>query len=310
MVNKIETLRSAKAVGEVHFSRETGRRLAENDLPKKDVLPTARAAALLAAKKTPEIIPDCHPLPLDFIEVSFTIEEEKVLVEAEAACIAKTGVEMEALTAVAAACLVIYDMLKPIEKSLEISGIHLVEKRGGKSDFTFRPPADFSCAVVITSDRSFEGKREDKTGPLIQEKLKSFGVEKIEYVLLPDDKGKIQETIRNLVVKEHRLILTSGGTGLSPRDVTVDAVRELLDREIPGVMEAARAFGQRRTPYAMLSRGVAGIIGECVVVTLPGSRSGVEECLAALFPALFHVYKPMAAGKKKASVPEGKAPCD
>ena len=93
-----------------------------------------------------------------------------------------------------------------------------------------------------------------------------------------------------------KLIITTGGTGLGPRDVTVEATREVIDREIPGIMEAARSFGQRRTPYAMLSRGLAGQKGDTIIVNLPGSSRGVEESLDAVFPAVLHAYKMMGGG--------------
>ena len=89
------------------------------------------------------------------------------------------------------------------------------------------------------------------------------------------------------------LILSTGGTGLGPRDVTVEATKEIIDREIPGIMETARAYGQERTPYAMLSRGLAGQRGDTLIINLPGSSKGVEECLNAIFPAVLHGYKMM-----------------
>lgn len=310
VLDKMETRRFARAQAFVRAAAATLERLKADDLPKKGVLAAARVAGLLAAKRTPEWIPDCHPLPLDYAEVRLEIREGGVGIEAEAACIAKTGVEMEALTAAAAAALTVVDMLKGVDDSLEIVGIRLLEKRGGRSDFAFRIPSGFRAAVVVTSDRSFEGRREDKTGRLLMEFLRSQGVAEVSYHLLPDDRERIREKLQTLADSGTRLILTTGGTGLSPRDVTVEAARDVLERELPGVAEAARAFGQRRTPYAMLSRGVAGLRGDCLIVTLPGSRRGVEESLVALFPALFHAYKPLAAGRT-AGAPQsrGETPC-
>ena len=92
------------------------------------------------------------------------------------------------------------------------------------------------------------------------------------------------------------LILTTGGTGLGPRDVTVEAVKGLIERDIPGVSETMRAYGQKRTPYAMLSRGAAGFIGKTLVITLPGSARGAKECLTALFPSILHVFNMVAGG--------------
>lgn len=291
---KIETARRALAEGYLKASPEALRRMQLNELPKPDVLATARAAALLAAKKTPEMIPHCHPLPIDKVRIDFEVRESEVRVTAEVLCVAKTGVEMEALCAVNAALLVIYDMLKCIDDHQEITGVKLLEKEGGKSDYPVKIPAGFKAAVIISSDRCSKGISEDKTGPWLIDTLRGYGIAEPQYRLLPDEPEQMKAAINELCASGIDLILTSGGTGLSPRDKTVEAVSEVIDRELPGAMEAARAFGQKRTPYAMLSRGIAGQKGKTLIVTLPGSTAGVRESMAALYPYLFHAHKIMA----------------
>ncbi|MES2201771.1 MAG: bifunctional molybdenum cofactor biosynthesis protein MoaC/MoaB [candidate division FCPU426 bacterium] len=293
---KIETARRALAEGWIRLSEEALKRMASNDLPKPDVLATARAAAVLAAKKTPDLIPYCHPIPLDHVRVNFEAGAGRVRVEAEVLCVAKTGVEMEALCAVNTALLVIYDMLKCVDKDMEIGGIRLLEKDGGKSDYPVRLKQGFRAAVVISSDRCSKGLAEDKTGPWLLEKLAGFGVAETQHHLLPDEPLQMQALLEKLCAEGVDLVLTSGGTGLSPRDRTVEAVSKVIEREIPGAMEAARAFGQKRTPYAMLSRGIAGQKGKTLIVTLPGSSAGVRESMAALYPYLFHAHSIMAQG--------------
>ncbi len=132
---KEETLREAVAAGEVRMQPETLRLLRAGNLPKGDVLGTARVAAVLAAKRTAELIPLCHPLPLTFVGVEFSFDEQgsRVLIEATTRCRGRTGVEMEALTAVSVAALTIYDMAKAVEKTMTIGEIRLVRKVGGKS---------------------------------------------------------------------------------------------------------------------------------------------------------------------------------
>ncbi len=299
--HKIETHRTAKAEGFVKMAPETIRKAKANEGPKKDVFITARVAGVMAAKKTPDLIPDCHPLLLEKVEVVVTPLEDSVKVTAEVSCTAKTGVEMEALAAVSAACLTIYDMLKPLDKNMEITGIKLTEKTGGKSDFKHQVPAGFRAAVVTSSDRSHQGLREDLSGPYLIEVLKSLGLAEPSYDLLPDDKTLLVSKLNSLCESGVDLILTTGGTGLSPRDVTVEAAKEVIEREIPGVMEAARAYGQKKTPYAMLSRGVAGQKGKTLIVTFPGSQGGCEDSVKALFPYLLHAYKPMKTGKPRPS---------
>ena len=289
---KIETLRKAVACSFLKANPETIKRLLENDLPKKDALVVARVAGIAAAKKTHEIIPYCHPLPVDVVEIEFEVLPDEVKITATVAAIWKTGVEMEALTAASVAALTLYDMLKPVDKNMEIVSTKLLEKTGGKSDFVEKIPKDFKTAVIVTSDSTAKGTRFDKSGRVIEERLKKEGIVP-EYVVLPDDGPMIQAKIEEFVKKGVQLIITTGGTGLGPRDVTVEAAQAVIDREIPGIMEAARNFGQRKTPYAMLSRGVAGQKGNSIIVNFPGSSRGVEESLDAVFPAVLHAYKMM-----------------
>lgn len=290
--HKTETRRTARAQAVVKVSPATIGRLKRNDLPKKDVLIVARTAGMMAAKKTPELLPDCHPLNLEAVEVALIPGQGRILIESRVALTAKTGAEMEAITAVTVAALTVYDMLKPIDKKLEITGIKLLEKTGGKSS---RPPAPprLKAAVVVVSDRSSKGVRKDTSGPRIQSFLKSLGIVKPSYHLVPDERVQVASLVKNLCHQGTDLILTTGGTGLSPRDVTVETVKQIIDREIPGIAEAARGYGQKRTPYAMLSRGIAGQRGKSLIVTLPGSPKAVEEWLAALFPGLLHAFDVM-----------------
>lgn len=292
ITHKIETLRRATAESRVKVSPQTLVRLLQNDLPKKDALPIARAAGVMAAKKTPELLPYCHPVPIDWVEIDFDTRGSEIFICATVEAAAKTGVEMEALTAASIAALTIYDMLKPIDEAIEITSTKLLTKTGGKSSFKEKIPAGFRAAVIVSSDSTARGARSDKSGRLIQERLRSLGVT-AEYEIVPDDKTVLSSMILGFCDRQFHLVITTGGTGLGPRDVTVEATEAVIDRQIPGIMEAARAYGQRRTPYAMLSRGIAGQKGNTIVVNLPGSSRGVEESLDAVFPAIFHAYKMM-----------------
>lgn len=292
VTDKTDTLRKAVATSTVLAKPETLERLKSNDLPKKDVLAVARTAGVMAAKKTSELIPYCHPIPVDFVEINFEVQADRVVITASIETVWKTGIEMEALTAASVAALTIYDMLKPVDKELEITSTKLVEKKGGKSDRKEWIPKGFSAAILVTSDGTFRGTREDKSGKIIKERLEEFGITP-SYEVLPDDKPIIVAKLNELCRKGVLLILTTGGTGLGPRDVTVEATREIMDREIPGIMEAGRAYGQRRTPYAMLSRGLAAQKGNTLIINLPGSSNGVRESLNAIFPAVLHSYQMM-----------------
>ncbi len=292
ITNKIKTLRTARAQATVRMSSATVERVRNNDLPKADVLPIARAAGIMAVKKTWEILPYCHPIPIDWVEVKFDVKEDSIVIEVTAEAVAKTGVEMEALTGASVTALTLYDMLKPIDEDLEILGVKLLEKKGGKSSFVEKIPKGFRAAVLVSSDSTAKGTRQDKSGKIICERLLGLGIE-VEYQIVPDDEVLIEATLQNFCEQKINLVLTTGGTGLGPRDVTVEATEKVIERIIPGIMEAARAHGQNRTPYAMLSRGLAGQKGNTIIVNLPGSSKGVEESLDAIFPSILHAYKMM-----------------
>lgn len=210
----------------------------------------------------------------------------------------KTGVEVEAITAVSHALLNAYDMLKPLDQSLRLTDIQVVKKRGGKSSFSDKFSEPLKAAVLVVSDSTHAGTREDKSGLIIKGFFEDLPVQVSIYEVLPDDRKLISERLCALADREkmNLVFTTGGGTGLGPRDVTPEATLDALERTIPGIVEAIRKHGKDRTPYAMLSRGEAGVRGECVIVNLPGSSKGALESMQALFPGLLHIF-PMMQGK-------------
>jgi cyclic pyranopterin phosphate synthase len=293
---KLDTLREATAEATVRVRPETIDMVKSGNVPKGNVIEMARAAGILGAKKTSELIPFCHQVPLDWISVDFEFGE-KIVIKTQAKAIWKTGVEMEALTAASIAALTIYDMLKPIDDSLEITSVKLIEKRGGKSEWKQHLKPPLKAAVLVLSDTVSQGKKEDKSGKIIVEKLKKEPVEVVEYRILPDDFDMIKRELIRLSDEEKvDLILTSGGTGLSPRDVTVDATKTVIQRDVPGIPEAARIYGFQRTPYAMLSRETAGVRGKTIIINLPGSSRGASESMDALFPWVLHAFHILRGG--------------
>lgn len=295
-IDKITTKRTATAQAVLKMTEALLEALRSGATPKGNALEVARAAGILAAKRTWEIIPFCHPIPIDQIRIEYALQDGAVRITATVEAVWKTGVEMEALTAAQTAALVLFDMLKPLGTGMSITDVKVLEKRGGKADFQETWPRHFKAAVIVVSDGTFAGTREDRSGKIILEKLSRYGIRDCDYLILPDEKPKIAEALLDFCRKKYALVITTGGTGLGPRDVTVEATKSVLEREIPGVMEAVRAFGQQRTPHAMLSRGVAGLRGETLILNLPGSSRGAAESLEALFPAILHAYKTMAGG--------------
>ena len=289
ITHKNDTLRKAVAVATVQVSlQETIDMVQQRKVPKGDVFEFARAAGLLGIKKTSDVIPDCHPLPIEFAAITYTIEGLEIVITVEVHSIYKTGVEVEAMHGAMVVALTMYDMLKPVDKGIEVKDIKLLSKQGGKSDKMATPA--LRCAVVVCSDTVSKGEKTDAAGKAVIEKLKTLQLDTALYEVIPDVFDLIQSTLTSLCKDGYDLLLFTGGTGVSPRDITPDAVRPLLDIEIPGIMETARSYGQHRMPYAMLSRGVAGFVNNTLVITLPGSVKGAQETMDAIFPQVLHSY--------------------
>ncbi|UJP63592.1 bifunctional molybdenum cofactor biosynthesis protein MoaC/MoaB [Mongoliitalea daihaiensis] len=292
ITHKSSTLRKAIAQAIVKVSsQETITAVVEKKVPKGDVFEMAKVAGLFAAKRTADMIPDCHPLPIEFTAVTYEIKDLEIFVFVEIHTIYKTGVEVEAMHAASVVALTMYDMLKPIDKNISIEQIKLIQKKGGKSDLAKTIGKDLKAAVIVCSDSIAAGQKEDQAGKVIIQKLEALQVQCQEYSIIPDAIEAIQSKLKTLVTTEIDLVIFTGGTGLSPKDVTPEAIRPLIEREVPGIEEAIRSYGQQRVPTAMLSRSVAGIIGNTLVLALPGSTKGAEESMDAIFPAVLHVFK-------------------
>jgi cyclic pyranopterin monophosphate synthase len=291
---KPDSHRTAQAKAVLNIDAKTAVLIRQGKSPKGDIMEAAKIAATSGAKKTSDLIPYCHPIPIDHIKVQVSVKSHAIEVDVEVKSIWKTGVEMEALSGACIGALTIYDMLKPIDDTLFISSVKLVEKSGGMSHFAIKQGNKIRAGVIVVSDSVAAGKRADKSGKLIVKTLKNRGIDVVKSQVVPDDSSVIEELLIKYSDDLHlNLILTTGGTGLGPRDVTPEATRNILEREITGIAEGSRSYGQRRTPLSMLSRGVAGVRGKSLIINIPGSLSAVSESLEFLFPGLEHAFKIM-----------------
>ena len=340
---KPATARRAVAEAFVAMSAETLSLVIDGRAAKGDVLGVAELAGVMGGKRTSELIPLCHPVALTDLLVTVTPDRAAggLRVRAEAATTGQTGVEMEALTAASVAALTVYDMVKGVERGVEIRSVRLVSKTGGKSGEWHRPtdrdaagggrrrpatpaaagpaiasragsggrarraertvsdvpsigplPAGARALVVTVSDGVAGGTRQDESGVALANRLALAGF-RVDRVSIADDRASIERALRDGAV-DHLLVISTGGTGLTPRDVTPQATHAVIDYEVPGLAEAMRAAGRAKTPMADLSRGVVGVIGRSLVVNVPGSPKAALESLAALEPTLGHALETLA----------------
>ena len=291
---KPDSYRTARAKAVLNIDANTAILIGQGKSPKGDIVEAAKIAATSGAKKTSDLIPYCHPIPIDQIKVQVSVKSRAIEVDVEVKSIWKTGVEMEALSGACIGALTIYDMLKPIDDTLFISSVKLVEKSGGIGQFAIKVGNKIRAGVIVVSDSVATRKRADKSGKFIVKSLKNRSIDVVKYQVVPDDSSAIEELLIKYSDDLHlNLILTTGGTGLGLRDVTPEATRNVLEKEITGIAEGSRAYGQRRTPLSMLSRGVAGVRGKSLIINVPGSLNAVSEFLEFLFPGLEHAFKMM-----------------
>lgn len=300
---KSVTKRRALAKGSISVASKTIAMIKDGTSPKGNILAIAEVAGIMAAKNTSQLLPLCHPLLLDSVRIWYQVNDSEVIAHCEVICHARTGVEMEALVGVNVCLLTIYDLAKAVDPVIEISNVYLDTKEGGKTGTWRHPRALFSLtpklshqesefaalrfAVGTLSDRASTGDYVDESGPLLTSFFNTRGSHEIFYSIIPDEKEAIIRLVKNAIEGQADVLLFTGGTGISERDITPEVVRELSSKELVGFGELQRAHGAQFTSSSWLSRSSAFIVQKTLVILFPGSPKAVRqglECIGGLIP--------------------------
>lgn len=280
----------------VHYARATARvafgAAVREALEGSDILHVARIAAVLAARRAGEVVPYTPAVEMTAVEVEFVWVDEGLRIEVLARGVSRQGLSTRVLLAASVCAVTVADMLPDFVHAISIDETRVVETGGGAAGLNYRFDPALAVAVLVVSDAVLAGKKQDRAGAIVREeveRLRDHGVLLAAQSVVADDSATIREAVLAECKANRELILCVGGTGLTHTDTTVEAVEPLLERSIPGLMEASRSYGQEQTPLAFMSRGVAGLRDDTLIVTLPGSRSGAREALQAISPSMLHI---------------------
>lgn len=308
--DKRPTHRIAIAEGRIIVGEHAFALIRDRALPKGDALVLAEIAGIQGAKTASQLMPLCHPMGLDQVQITTVLEADAcaIRVFCVASTHAKTGVEMEALAGVNAALLTIWDLTKMVEPDLLIGDVRLLAKSGGKSGLWLNPAGapdwvrekvcpptsqtlkGITAAIITLSDRAAAGIYEDKATPVAQAVLESYGATVTGTHVIPDEPETLEKTLRAIRTDDTaRLVITTGGTGIAPRDKTPETVAALADRVIPGIGEQLRLYGAQFTPFSWSSRSVGATFGKVLIITLPGNPKAVREGIECLHKQIPHL---------------------
>jgi cyclic pyranopterin monophosphate synthase len=309
VAKKRPTHRHAIAYGSIHVGENAFRLIQEKSMPKGCPLLLCEIAGINAAKNVCSQLSLCHPIELEQVLIQTELDKDNfsVTVYATVCATAKTGVEMEALAGVNAALLSIYDITKNVEPALSIKEVRLLVKEGGKKGQWLHPQGvpqkvldhiklqdkaplqNFKTSIITVSDRASQGVYEDKSGVMLKDKLSSLGASIESYGIVEDNKQSIIQYIDEITASflPHLIVLT-GGTGIASRDVTPEVIAAISEKEIPGIGELLRSTGAFYTPYSYLSRSVACLYQNALVISIPGNPKAIEQCLPPLVELIPH----------------------
>lgn len=263
-------------------------------LQSEAVREAARLSGVRAARDASDLIPDAAPAELTDVTIGFDLQGRELRITTFVAGTSRAHLGTRALLAAQVAAAAIVERFSDSDTSFGEVRASIIERAGGLEslEYDFDPP--IRAGVLVVSDGIASGGSGDRAGVLVRDavgKLGRFGVEHDRDVVVRDDPESIRTRLEEWCGDGLELIFTVGGTGLAPGISAIEVVESMIDTPVPGLMEAVRDYGQEQNPLAFMSRGVAGLIGDALVVTLPGSTDAAREATEVMFPAVLHVCK-------------------
>jgi cyclic pyranopterin monophosphate synthase len=280
---------SAKAEGKIFFSNGAREILLKENAPKTDVVTAAKVAGIQAAKRASEFIPFHHANTLNWVELNFSAGEDHIKIESTVKAVSRSGLEMEALTAVSVAALTLLDICKEHDQQVNIQDLKLVPKVSKKKMLTVKTP--IKVGIIVISDRITAGLADDEVGQLLQSGFANAGYHANNYSIISNDSDKLIEKIQEWLEQSIELIITAGGNGIGPRDITLTSLEPFFDFRMEGLEQTLHSIAQVNNNGFFVDRLAVGKIGKTIVICLPIDVALAQDALNVILPNMHQAFE-------------------
>ena len=284
-----EAQAKAQAEAKVYFNNGTEKIIVEDGNPKIDVITAAKVAGIQAAKKTSEFIPLHHSNTLNWVEIDISAEEKYLKIVSTVKAITRSSLEMEALTATSVAALTIVDLCRDSDPGVSIQDLKLVQREAKKNILNTK--TSLNVGIVVISDRVIAGLAEDEAGQILQQGFKEAGFQMDNYSIISNDSDKLVEKVQDWLEQDIELIVTLGGNGIGPRDITLSSLEPFFDYRLEGVEQTLHSIAQINNNGFYLDRLAAGKIGKTIVICLPMDVNLAQDALSVFLPNIHQAFE-------------------
>ena len=283
-----EAQAKAEAEAKVYFNNGTEKIILEDGNPKIDIITAAKIAGIQAAKKTSEFIPLHHSNALNWVEIDIKVVEKYLKITSTVKAITRSSLEMEALTAASVAALTIVDLCKDSDPGVTIQDLKLVQHTSKKKILTTK--TSLKVGIIVISDRVIAGLAEDEAGQILQDGFKEAGYQVDNYSIITNDADKLIEKIQDWLEQDIELVVTTGGNGIGPRDITLSSLEPFFDYRLEGVEQTLHSIAQINNSGFYVDRLAAGKIGKTIVICLPMDAGLAQDALNIFLPNIHQAF--------------------